>query len=306
MKKSVVQLAAILAGVAVVGLVFWGGRRASRRAAGAATEVKSPAESTPARAAKAPLAKRPAPAPGTDPAAAKAARIKAILRDYDDIQARMSADYGSAGQSFPGGLNAFLRELALLDREKRADLAKVMTPRELEDYAIGESAAGQKMRAALDGTAATDEQRRAVFRAEQGFNDQFGFTFDLSPPALAVREAARQAIENQIRAALGDALFAAWLQRDDPGYVHFVEFAQRQNLPGSAALALWQTKNGFTLSALDIASAPPQSAGPRRAALLEWGRGGVTAIAPSLPPDVVEREVASWLQLSPPPAPTPP
>lgn len=284
-----------------MGFGLWGWWRTSRRATDAATVAKSPAGPTPARATKAGPATRPAQGVGADPAVAKAARVRAILRDYDEIQARMSADYGSAGQSFPGGLNAFLRELALLDREKRADLAKVMTPRELEDYAIGESAAGQKMRATLDGTAATDEQRRAVFRAEQGFNDQFGFTFDLSPPALAIREAARQATQNQIRAALGDALFAAWLQRDDPGYAHFMEFAQQQNLPGSVALALWQTKNGFTLSALDIASAPPESVRPRRAALLDWGRGGVAAIAPSLPPEVVEREVAGWLQQSPPP-----
>jgi hypothetical protein len=301
MKKSVIRLAAILASVVAVGVGVWDWWRISRRATDAAIVAKSPAGPTLASAAKVVPAARPAPAPGSDPAAAKAARIKAILRDYDDIQARMSADYGSAGQSFPGGLNAFLRELALLEREKRADLAKVMTPRELEDYAIGESAAGQKMRAALDGTAATDEQRRAVFRAEQGFNDQFGFTFDLSPPALAVREAARQATENQIRAALGDTLFAAWLQRDDPGYGHFVELAQQQNLPGSVALALWQAKNGFTLSALDIASAPPESVGQRRAALLDWGREQVAAIAPSISLEVVEREVAGWLQQSPPP-----
>lgn len=230
----------------------------------------------------------------------KAAQIKAILHDYEEIQSKMSADYGAAGERFPGGLRAFLRELALIDREKRADLAKVMAPRELEDYEIGTSAAGQKMRAALDGTVATDEQRRAVFRTEQDFNDKFGFTFDLSPQALAVREAARIATQRQVRDILGDALFAGWLQQNDPNFGHFVEFAQENHLPAGTAIGLLMLKNNFIMSALDIASAPPEAVAQRRAALLELGRMQARGITATLPAEVIDREVASWLKQPPP------
>ena len=235
------------------------------------------------------------PAPKELSADARTERVKKILRDYQEIQAKMSADYGAAGQSFPGGLSAFLRQLALLEREKRADLAKAMTPQELEDYEIRETAAGQKMRTLLDGTAATDEQRRAVFHAEDSFNERFGFTFDMAPAALAVREAARQATQREIHAALGDELFQGWLQRDDPTYAHLAEFARQQNLPGNLALGLLNVRNGFTLSMLDIASAPLESAAERRAALVVWARDQIAGIAPLLPRDAGDREVTSWL-----------
>ncbi len=302
MKKAVVRAAAIFA---VVATAVWLGRRAAPRPSEWEAAGKAAVTPPPAVAKSLPPASSPRPDASKPDAAMRAARVRAILRDYEEISAKMSADYGAAGQAFPGGLGAFLRQLALVEREKRKDLATVMTPRELEDYEIGETAAGQKMRAILDGTAATDEQRRAVFRAEQDFDDKFGFTFDLSPPALAAREAARQAAEQQVRGALGDELFVTWLQHDDPTYAHFADFAQQQNLPAGAALALLNVRNGFTLSVLDIAAAPPAAAGPRRAALLEWGREGVAAVAPSLPGDVVAREVASWLQQSPAASPAP-
>lgn len=288
-----------LAGAAVLaGLVTWGWRwLASRTADRSPPPVVQPgAAVSPVPTPAGPRVPSPPVVPGRPlTAAEKAERVKKILRDYEEIQAKMSADYGAAGRSFPGGLNAFLQQLALLEREKRADLAKVMEPRELEDFEIRETAAGQKMRTALDGTAATDEQRRGAFRAEQAFNEQYGFTFDVTPPALRAREAARQATQEQVRAALGDELFATWLQRDDPTYARAVAFAQQQNLPDTAALALWQVRAKTTLGALDIALAPPESAAAMRAALREWSRAQVTAIAPLVTPEAVDWEVANWL-----------
>jgi hypothetical protein len=55
--------------------------------------------------------------------------IARIESDYDEIRAKAAADYAAAGKAFPGGLNAFLRQLALLEREKGADLDKELTAR---------------------------------------------------------------------------------------------------------------------------------------------------------------------------------
>ena len=70
--------------------------------------------------------------------AEKAARVAQIRRDYDEIRAKTSADFAAAGTSYPGGLNAFLRQLALLEREKRRDFAAVLDPGELEDLEMKE------------------------------------------------------------------------------------------------------------------------------------------------------------------------
>ncbi|MFM9079696.1 MAG: hypothetical protein ACKOTE_06090, partial [Opitutaceae bacterium] len=114
----------------------------------------------------------------------KRARVERIKRDYDDVRTRAAADYSAAAGSFPGGLDAFLRQLALLEREKRADLASVLTPAELDELELVEANAGQTVRRALNGSGATEAQVRTVFRLEREFEDRFALVFDLSPAAL--------------------------------------------------------------------------------------------------------------------------
>ena len=111
-------------------------------------------------------------------------RIEKIKRDYDEITGKFSVEYAMAGDKFPGGVNAFMRQLALLAFEKRADLAAFLTPRELEDAEMRDTGAGQKVQTLLGNTAATDEQRRAVFELQKAFEDKFALTFDLAPPIL--------------------------------------------------------------------------------------------------------------------------
>lgn len=229
----------------------------------------------------------------------KAERVKKILRDYQEIQAKMSADYAAAGSAFPGGLGAFLRQLALLESEKHNDLGKVLTPRELEDFEIRANAAGQKMRTLLDGTAATDEQRRAVFRVEQQFNTDFGLTFDLSPAALRTREVARQSTQEEIRATLGDGLFGTWLQRDDPGYAGMVQFVRQQNLTEAAALALWQAKNEYLVKKLEIEAQPDDTTEARRSEALQVARAKVIAIVGPAAMESANSEVVDWLRQAP-------
>jgi hypothetical protein len=198
----------------------------------------------------APTRTRP-PATGLS-AAEKAARVAQIKRDYDEVRAKAAADYAAAGPAFPGGLNAFLRQLALLERELHADYAAVLTPRELEDLEMRETAAGQLVQRLLSDTAATDDQRREAFRLQRQFDDKFALTFDTAPATLLLRESERQATQEKIRAALGAPLFARWLRGEGEDYANFSTFAAQQGLSAAAALELWQAKNDYTLRRLSL------------------------------------------------------
>ena len=182
----------------------------------------------------------------------KAARVEKIRRDYDDITSKASAEYTAAGAAFPGGLNAFLRQLALLAREKHADLAALLAPRELEDVELRDTNSGQMVQRLLGDTAATDEQRRAVFRLEQVFEDKFALTFDVSPLALLVRERERQATQLSIRSVVGDELFGSWLSGEGTDFATIIEFAQEKRLAASVPLELWRAKSDFTLARLEL------------------------------------------------------
>lgn len=254
----------------------------------------SPDTPTPALAR---AASPPAPTAATPlTAAEKAARIEKIRRDYDEIRAKASADYSAAGANFPGGLNAFLRQLALLEREKRADFARILSPRELEDLELRETPAGQLVQRLLGSTAATDEQRRAAFRLQRDFEDRFALTFDVSPAALLQREAARQQTQEKILATLGDELTTAWLS-EGGDYAGFAAFVARHNLPPSASLDLWRVKNEFTLGRLELAAAglTPEQRAAAMATLVQQIETRVGNIVGSGMLGTARNEVLLWL-----------
>jgi hypothetical protein len=228
----------------------------------------------------------------------KAARIDKIKRDYDDIRAKTSADYSAAGASFPGGLNAFLRQLALLEREKRADFAAVLSPEELEQLEMKETNAGLLVERLLGPTSATPDQRRAVFRLQLAFEDRFALTFDLTPAALLERETARQQLQQKIRGVLGDELFATWLNGEGEDYTAFVTFAARYGLPSSVPFDLRQVKNDFVRQRLELNAAQGMSPGQLRAAqaaLVQQTEARVIQIVGPGAAQAGRADILSWL-----------
>lgn len=241
--------------VVLVGTVcFWWWILAARQRAieKAAVLVPTPvAAATPARPA--PVPARPVVAASAAPID-KAARIAQIKRDYDEIRTKAAADYRAAGAAFPGGLNGFLRQLALLEREKHKDLAAVLSPQELEDLEMRDTHAGQVVQQQLGDTVATDEQRRAVFRLQQSFDDRYALSFDLTPEPLLARERDRVGLQEQIRGVIGDALFASWLRGEGTDFAGFVDFSTQHGLAPTVPLELWRLRNSFALGRLELSA----------------------------------------------------
>ena len=243
--------------VAVIGLALllvlggggtaWWWQQAANRAAEQAA-VRGAEKNSPPTGPH-PIASGPSPADSPEERMARADKIR---RDYDEMTTKFSADFSGAGAAFPGGLSAYLRQLALLQREKHKDLAAILTPRELEDLELRETNAGQTVTRLLGDTAATEEQRRAVFRLQKEFEDRFALVFDLSTPALLAREIERQAVQQKIRPVLGDALFGAWLRGEGLDYAGFVAFARQQGFSEALPLELWREKNEFILARLQL------------------------------------------------------
>lgn len=250
-KLTVVWLVLALLLLLGGGAATWSWRKAAHRArenlARRAADVALTSGDV-RRGAAAPVAR----ASATLSLADRMARADKVRRDYDEMTAKFSADYAAAGSAFPGGLSAYLRQLALLQSEKRKDLAALLTPRELEDLELRETVAGQLVQRWLGDTAATDEQRRAVFRLQKENEDQFALTFDLSPAALLAREVARQQTQQKIHDVLGDELFGAWLRGEGTDYAAYVAFAQQAGLAAGVPLDLWRAKNEFVVAQLQL------------------------------------------------------
>lgn len=265
--KTRVGFAAVVALATLLAIFGWRWR---------ATGKKSATTLRPAPVAAAGDTARPSAAPGIvagakssrvvgAPTAERMTRAGKILRDYDEMQAKLAADFSAAGASFPGGLDAFLQQLNLLKREKRADLLVVLAPDELEEFEFRESANGKTVQRLLGDTAATDEQRRAVFRLLQESEDGFPLRFDLSPAGLLAGETERVALAERIYVVLGDALFPVWLNAGG-GYAEMAAFVQQQGLTPNTAVELWRAENEFVLGRLAIKARTDWSAAQRNEA----------------------------------------
>ncbi len=296
--------AALAVVVLGLGVALWRGWR--RSPAPPRPEERAPAEKTvaPAQPPEPRAATTPTPhAAGekTTPGGLspeKAAAVAKIKRDYDELRAKASADYTAAGPNFPGGLNAFLKQLALLEREMRKDLAAVLTPREFEDLELRETNAGQLVAKLLGDTAATDEQRREVFRLQRGYEMDVSLAFDLKPAALLARETERQRLQERVRGVLGDAVFAAWLRGEGPEFEQFEKFSAKQGLAGASAFDLWRAKNEFTRRRLEL-NAQPGASGPQRnaalAALIQDTETRVLGIVGAGAMPAAREQILGWL-----------
>src|SRR5581483_8535650 len=231
-------------------------------------------------------------------AADKRAQIEKIKKDYEEMAARFAADFTAAGKKFPGGLNAYLRQLALLEREKRRDFAALLTPAELEDLEMQDTLAGKAVDKWLGDTAATEEQRRLVFRQMREFDEKYALTFDLTPPALLARETERQALQERIIGLLGGDLAASWLRGEGPDYASLAAFVGQQGLRPESALELWRIKNQLTLRLLAIAATPDQPAeavAVQRAAAADWARTAAAGVIGQPAVDAAGPDVLGWI-----------
>ena len=292
MKRIVVALAALVA-VAIGSWWLWRPTDGAARAEGG-----KPAEAT----RNAEVAPRKAERTGTRAAggltaAEKAARIEQIKRDYDEVRARVAADYTAAGANFPGGLNAFLRQLALLEKEKRADFAAFLTPQELEDLEYRETTSGQLVQRLLAGERFSEEQRRAAFRLQLAFDDTYALIFDLTPATLLKREKERQQVQQRIRAALGDEAFAAWLKGEGADFEKFAGFVAEQQLPRERAFDLWELKNEFIRRRLEFGAQqlPAEQVRALQADLTREMQARVVGILGPGASELAQREVLGWL-----------
>ena len=171
----------------------------------------------------------------------KAAQLTTIKRDYDDMRSEII-------DAFRGGtmLPEDRAKLALLEKEQRADLALVLTPKELEDYDLRASNTASQMRYNLTAFAPTEAEFRAIFQLQQAYERQFDpLTAGISLEQSRARQEGQKAVNDQIKAALGPERGAEYERSTDFAYRQATLVAERLNLPATTAKNLWAAKADF-------------------------------------------------------------
>lgn len=217
--------------------------------------------------------------------------VRRIVDDYADMTSQVRA--ATQGILLPEDR----AQLALLEKEKRADLAAVLTPAELEDFEMRNSPMLARTRTALTLMDATEEEFRAIYRVQLPFADA------LFPPASSYsaeqnrrrHEALRQ-VADQLTVALGAARCADYTRANNTEYQGLFRLGQREGVAPDAINRAYALRTAATEESVRIQGAG-LGAAERSAALGALAAATKNKLIASLGLKVAEdyARTASWL-----------
>lgn len=188
--------------------------------------------------------------------AEKANTVKELIREFES---RRQEVYASSG----GSIGTLERErLEAVARDERAEIARVLTPQELEEYDLRASRTAESLRFNLVAFDASEQEFRTLFKLQQAFDQQFGaFTPGASLEEQRRRSDAQRQLNEQIKLALGPERGAEYERATNFEYRTTKQLVTRLELPPETATQIWSVRE----SVMKRAEALRQSTAPNSA-----------------------------------------
>ncbi|MDO8542319.1 MAG: hypothetical protein Q7S40_17915 [Opitutaceae bacterium] len=210
---------------------------------------------------------------GGDPTAAQRRQFGNLSPAKIDLVQRIADDYAEMTSQIKAAMQGLSlpddrEKLALLEREKRADLAAILTPAEREDYEMRSSPLTMRLRTGLTIMDASEQEFRTIFRIQQQFSDaqntDVGF---ITPEMNERRQAAQKQQAEKLKAVLGDARYAEYARATNPEYQQLYRITQRENISLDTAERAFALRDRIAEQSTQIAGNASLDADAKRAAL---------------------------------------
>ena len=150
------------------------------------------------------------------------AKDQARTREYYDAQQK-------------SGKPADPAEVARLEQQTRAELSKLLTPAQLEEFLLRFSSAANDLREQLRGFAVTPDEFRSLFRLRDPIYQQLAAVTGTEPASVTRRNALLKQLDTAFQSVLGQDRYQAYKLSRDPAYQNAVALTQ-QNGASSAVL----------------------------------------------------------------------
>lgn len=223
--------------------------------------------------------------------------IQRINEDYAEMQAQVRA--AAQGITLPEDRE----KLVLLDREKRADLAAILAPQELEDYEMRTSPAASRLRSAMTYMNATEDEFRTIFRIQRQFESQLyppsaGGFVSMTTELMQQRRDVTNQMQAQVNAALGEMRGSEFARASNYEFQQLVQLAQREQRAIGDAVRAFELRNAAALESARIGGDPALTNDQKRAALQMLAQNTKAQLASALGPGAGEAyaKSAMWLQ----------
>ncbi len=138
-----------------------------------------------------------------------------------------------------------LKEMKKIQKDAEAELAKLLTPQEKEDYDLRLSQTAMMMRMQMRDFEPDEQEFRDIFKLKKKFDDDFGGQFGMmsqDKEEQAKRAAAQKELDGQLKSMMGDARYAEYQRGQDWAYGAMSKVAERQGLPKEAAVKVYDMK----------------------------------------------------------------
>lgn len=210
------------------------------------------------------------------------AKIDLVQRINDDY-AEMSGQIRAAMQGI--ALPEDREKLSLLEREKRADLAALLTPTELADYEMRTSPLTSRLRTPLAIMNASEAEFRAIFEIQQPYASVLNPIAGVGGmESMRERSEATKAINAQIKAALGDERFAQYERATNMEFQQLHRAASGAGVSYDAIVRAYDQRAPAAAASLAIVNDGNLDADAKRNALQALARTARTAILSTLGP----------------------
>lgn len=156
-------------------------------------------------------------------------------------------------------------------KESEASIAAVLTPEEMVDYNLRFSMTANVMRMQMAGFEPTEQEFLDLFKKRKAYDDEFGGLFgaglNLKGEEKAKQDAAKKALDEDIKAQLGDTRYAEYKRSEDPAYQAMYRVADREGLGKETAVKVYDLKKAAEEQAKKLQDDKALSADQRTAAL---------------------------------------
>jgi len=226
------------------------------------------------------------------------AGFQALPEDKRDLARAIQERYWTQSDDIKRRTLGFLEpedreEFTRIKAERRAELAKVLTPRELEDYEINTSATASSLKSRLEGFNATDEELRKIFNFMQPLDEQFSLSRRSPDPEdkefNAKRAEAERTLQEQIRSVLGEERYAEYQRTRDPVYRSINSAGVEAGLPKDSILQAYAAQKALQEESQRILVDPNLTPEARTQALQDMQANAQKTMLDLLGPDLAKR-----------------
>jgi hypothetical protein len=224
----------------------------------------------------------------------KFGRVQAINNDFNEMRNNVYGD--TNGIMLPEDKE----KMEYLQKEEQAEIAAELSPEELFEYQLRLSGTAYNLRSALTAFKPTEDEFRAIFKAQQDFDSQYGSSEEqLTPEQLKNKEDHKADLLAKIQDAIGPDRAAEYKVESDPNYIQLSRLVDRLELPAAATQQVASVQSDITKRADAIRKDPGLSAADKSsqlAALSDEAAAQITAVMGDRGLQAYKQNGGGWLQ----------